>query len=220
MRAVFDPDLLKRDLEAKLQRLIEEERQAQSRERDGHPYHALSFQIPCQAGEVLPSELVPVHQRCSAGTPSFDPLAALMEPPPSLGTRGHPNRCKPACRFFRRRGGCRDGVNCKFCHECVVSEPEPSYIGMAACKHGSAFTAPSGPVPPGAMKRPAALEEYPSEGSKGHPLTCAPACKYNSKSKGCKDGANCDHCHLCRWRRHASGSSGGGYTLDTHTTFV
>lgn len=38
-----------------------------------------------------------------------------------------------------------------------------------------------------------------------------PACKYNSKSKGCKDGALCDHCHLCRWKRHPSGSGAGPF---------
>ena len=43
--------------------------------------------------------------------------------------------------------------------------------GLNASDSRSALT--EGPVPPGAMKRPAALEEYPSEGSKGHPLTCA-----------------------------------------------
>lgn len=40
-----------------------------------------------------------------------------------------------------------------------------------------------------------------SLGSVGHPSSCAAACKYASKSKGCKDGANCDHCHLCKWTK-------------------
>jgi hypothetical protein len=39
-----------------------------------------------------------------------------------------------------------------------------------------------------------------SVGSAGHPSSCGPACKYHSKSRGCKDGANCSHCHLCFWR--------------------
>ena len=33
-----------------------------------------------------------------------------------------------------------------------------------------------------------------------------PPCKYNSKPKGCKDGLLCDHCHLCRWKRHTTGA--------------
>lgn len=40
-----------------------------------------------------------------------------------------------------------------------------------------------------------------SVGSVGHPLACKDACKYNSKKRGCKDGPNCDHCHLCQWKR-------------------
>jgi len=40
-----------------------------------------------------------------------------------------------------------------------------------------------------------------SLGSVGHPYSCAGACKYATKSNGCKDGANCDHCHLCKWTK-------------------
>eukprot|EP00930_Biecheleria_cincta_P006832 TRINITY_DN10790_c0_g1_i1.p1 TRINITY_DN10790_c0_g1~~TRINITY_DN10790_c0_g1_i1.p1 ORF type:complete len:256 (-),score=18.02 TRINITY_DN10790_c0_g1_i1:118-801(-) len=48
----------------------------------------------------------------------------------------------------------------------------------------------------------------PSDGSSGHPLTCGPPCKYASKAKGCKDGSDCDHCHLCVWmRRTKKGNS-------------
>jgi len=36
-----------------------------------------------------------------------------------------------------------------------------------------------------------------SKGSKGHPYSCASACKYIKKTRGCKDGADCDRCHLC-----------------------
>jgi len=45
---------------------------------------------------------------------------------------------------------------------------------------------------------------YPvvSKGSAGHPYSCAAACKYAKKGKkGCKDGASCDRCHLCEWKR-------------------
>merc|ERR1719440_1327764 len=40
-----------------------------------------------------------------------------------------------------------------------------------------------------------------SVGSIGHPHSCAPACKYNGKKTGCKDGQLCDRCHICRWSR-------------------
>lgn len=46
------------------------------------------------------------------------------------------------------------------------------------------------------------LAAAPSAGSLGHPYSCGPACKYASKArigKGCKDGTDCTHCHLCVW---------------------
>jgi len=42
-----------------------------------------------------------------------------------------------------------------------------------------------------------------SRGSIGHPHQCANACKYAWKKRGCKDGINCDRCHLCEWKRSA-----------------
>jgi hypothetical protein len=41
-----------------------------------------------------------------------------------------------------------------------------------------------------------------SIGSIGHPFTCSKPCKYHSKGKGCKDGANCSRCHICIWSRN------------------
>eukprot|EP00434_Breviolum_minutum_P000385 symbB.v1.2.000325.t1/scaffold6.1/size569917/28 len=204
----LDADLLKKDLEAKLQRLVEEERHAQGRLRDDHPA-ALYSNLPLQPGEVLPSEPRIMDDRRGEIPFAEDEINEI--PLLSVGTRGHPKKCRPVCRFFRRRSGCRDGASCKYCHACVFQEPETNYIGVSL--HKSPFSA-AGPVPPGAMARPSTSLEYPSMGSYGHPLSCAPACKYNSKSKGCKDGALCDHCHLCRWKRHFSGSGAGRVPRD------
>lgn len=44
----------------------------------------------------------------------------------------------------------------------------------------------------------------PSVGSIGHPYSCADACKYHRKTKGCKDGALCVRCHLCQWIRRSN----------------
>jgi len=41
-----------------------------------------------------------------------------------------------------------------------------------------------------------------SRGSVGHPHHCKEACKFVNKKRGCKDGAACDHCHLCAWNRY------------------
>jgi len=40
-----------------------------------------------------------------------------------------------------------------------------------------------------------------SVGSMGHPECCDEPCKYSHKERGCKDGAACNRCHLCIWRR-------------------
>jgi len=40
-----------------------------------------------------------------------------------------------------------------------------------------------------------------SRGSIGHPYTCGEPCKYAKKRRGCKEGAACNRCHICEWRR-------------------
>lgn len=50
---------------------------------------------------------------------------------------------------------------------------------------------------------PAEIAVTMSRGSVGHPHRCGEACKYVRKSRGCKDGALCDHCHICEWNRYA-----------------
>jgi len=45
----------------------------------------------------------------------------------------------------------------------------------------------------------------PSKGSIGHPHYCASGCKYVKKPRGCKDGANCDRCHICSYRAKKGG---------------
>mmetsp|Transcript_16918 Transcript_16918/g.38212 ORF Transcript_16918/g.38212 Transcript_16918/m.38212 type:complete len:389 (-) Transcript_16918:89-1255(-) len=40
-----------------------------------------------------------------------------------------------------------------------------------------------------------------SEGSRGHPHSCRAPCKFVRRKRGCYDGAACDHCHICHWRR-------------------
>lgn len=54
-------------------------------------------------------------------------------------------------------------------------------------------------LPQEPMTNPASV--VVSIGSVGHPSQCAEACKFIRKSRGCKDGAKCDRCHLCRWRK-------------------
>lgn len=43
--------------------------------------------------------------------------------------------------------------------------------------------------------------QWPTAGSVNHPHRCGPPCKFAAKTRGCKDGKACDHCHLCQWSR-------------------
>jgi len=40
----------------------------------------------------------------------------------SKGSVGHPLKCAAACKYVKRKGGCRDGADCPNCHECFWSK--------------------------------------------------------------------------------------------------
>merc|ERR1711862_560148 len=52
--------------------------------------------------------------------------SATLEEFESIGTVGHPVSCGEACKYVRRRGGCRDGANCPKCHKCVWQREKPA----------------------------------------------------------------------------------------------
>lgn len=138
----------------------------------------------------------------------------------SVGTEGHPYNCGPACRYVKRKGGCRLGADCPNCHECKWRHGEPNgkegiqveESGEVRTSTGFSFQtaqalekliqfqlykAEQGQDEASVELRP----ECPSIGSFGHPRTCNLPCKYHAKANGCKDGQNCIRCHLCRWAR-------------------
>lgn len=133
------------------------------------------------------------------GLPAPEPHYAQVPPPPepvvprgatktppkfvvSYGSVGHPLECGAMCE----RENCDLGARCPDCHICRVEETEKARQVAEAQN---------------------AEEHCPSVGSIGHPHTCAEACKFYPKARGCKDGALCTRCHLCRWNRyqHKSG---------------
>jgi len=115
----------------------------------------------------------------------------------SVGSQGHPDSCRPACKYVRRKGGCRDGANCPNCHFC-------EWRRATRMKEQSAepalFSAAKRMPPPG-MCMLSVANGSPSVGSVGHPHSCAAPCKYFFKSSGCKDGGACTRCHICTWSR-------------------
>ncbi|CAK9044021.1 unnamed protein product [Durusdinium trenchii] len=167
----------------------------------------------------------------------------------SKGSVGHPYNCAAACKYVKRKGGCRDGADCPNCHECfwskatakeaetrndaqMVQQDEQlaeKVMRLLQDEHGKVdMNAQISQVPPMGFVDwssslnymgvkipgetfggigPLVSEPVPTAdnpGSKGHPYSCGPACKYVQKSRGCKDGDLCTHCHLCRWTRYAS----------------
>mmetsp|Transcript_47476 Transcript_47476/g.133595 ORF Transcript_47476/g.133595 Transcript_47476/m.133595 type:complete len:284 (+) Transcript_47476:101-952(+) len=104
-------------------------------------------------------------------------------PPPkfvvSVGSVGHPESCGGICQAEV----CEQGTACQKCHLCMSDE-------KAQAETASQEDAQS----------------VYSVGSIGHPATCAEACKFHTKPRGCKDGAMCVRCHVCRWSRYAKRS--------------
>ncbi|CAE8593568.1 unnamed protein product [Polarella glacialis] len=166
-------------------------------------------------------ELIRLLEQMGGASPAAaakeEPAGKPLTPAFSCGTTGHPSRCGPPCKYARRKGGCRDGANCANCHWChwnragLSTSPSNAPDSSAAGKTQVAQVVklarllPLAPV----EKTPISLADRlqgsnvcPCVGSLGHPRTCASACKYFMKSKGCKDGNMCVRCHLCRWVRY------------------
>jgi len=100
----------------------------------------------------------------------------------SLGSVGHPHSCAGACRYVKRKGGCRDGANCSSCHLC--------------------FWRRTGDEHPDPQDEPSEKSEaFISIGTRGHPHQCGAPCRYVRRKGGCRDGASCTNCHACLWQR-------------------
>lgn len=145
----------------------------------------------------------------------------------SIGSVGHPFTCAAACKYARRKTGCKDGAKCPNCHECfwrrtVVAnkavvmekaaeadqEKHPMRVDTAASAMKTLeLMSASNAMQQAAGGAGSVVADYPADndslsvGSIGHPHSCAQACKYNCKTKGCKDGRFCVRCHICQWRR-------------------
>lgn len=117
-------------------------------------------------------------------------LPEEAEPELSVGSLGHPASCGKACRYVRRKTGCRFGAECTDCHLCIWQRKS------VLCR---ATEEP--PVPE--LKSDEDIGDAPTAGSVGHPETCGSGCKYHWK-KGCKDGRRCTRCHLCGWKTSKS----------------
>jgi len=118
----------------------------------------------------------------------------------SRGTDGHPHSCAAACKYARRKRSCRLGTQCPNCHECHWRRngEKDQLQPLAQQEQNETYATLSATAAVGATAMSAQ-----SVGSIGHPMLCQPACKYVSKTRGCKDGLLCNRCHACQWERKA-----------------
>lgn len=86
----------------------------------GHPFSCASpcryvkRKGGCRDGADCPN----CHECFWTKSRGLDGLSSAEALPFSEGTRGHPDRCAEACKYVRRKGGCRDGEKCPKCHSC------------------------------------------------------------------------------------------------------
>lgn len=133
----------------------------------------------------------------------------------SLGSAGHPATCASACKYVRKKTGCRDGEQCKHCHLCqwhhlsrwrkakfaeMTPEPEQEPIKQDVVSGGVRDSVAQVEMADfeGRVGGPG---QPPSVGSLEHPFGCGPPCRYTWRSKGCRSGPTCFCCHLCQWSR-------------------
>lgn len=137
------------------------------------------------ASEVVPA---PLSQLLSPGiVTSPQKTVPVIVQHTSFGSIGHPMTCAPACKYIKRKGGCREGANCAKCHMCFWSRhPELSFETTSTADRSGAESL------------------IMSAGTRGHPNSCARACRYLRRKQGCRDGAACTHCHACFWHRRTT----------------
>lgn len=155
---------------------------------------------------VLPKDSVDTQVVLADESPRPNTTSAAA----AVGSNGHPVSCGPPCKYFRRKGGCRDGADCPNCHQCHWQRvlPPATLGGTSQPDEGLADPAPAASSSLDHSRKDdddsctQGLRWSVSVGSVGHPHSCKLACKYFSKRNGCKDGLLCNRCHLCRWSRY------------------
>ena len=112
----------------------------------------------------------------------------------SLGSIGHPHSCASACRYVKRKGGCRDGVQCQHCHLCFWRRDREQEKAESVSDHPATESSSE-------WAERESMATLVSCGTIGHPYICAPACRYVRRKAGCKNGTDCPNCHACLWTR-------------------
>jgi len=153
-----------------------EELPREARLRTPSPEPAYTYCVPCDDFGGVAARV----QRPPA-SPTLAPWPAAW---PTQGSVGHPHTCAVACKYFAKGRGCKDDVACDHCHLCEWKRSTARDKAISELLYRGERV------------------NWPSQGSAGHPHQCATACKYMRKKHGCRDGADCQRCHVC-WHRRA-----------------
>jgi len=136
------------------------------------------------------------HESCCERPSSKVQLAQRTPMHLSLGSIEHPHKCASACRYVKRKGGCRDGTQCQHCHLCFWRRDREQEGAESVSDHPATESSTD-------LADREGMATVVSCGTIGHPYTCAPACRYIRRKMGCRNGAHCPNCHACLWTREA-----------------
>jgi len=144
-------------------------------------------------------------------------VAPAVEPQTfmSIGSSTHgTGQCRP-CAWIWKPQGCQNGADCRHCHLCHEGEIKARKKLKAESLRRELNHAPveaehsaqlelidestaAIPPPPGLPDPdPQAIEGQFSIGSQKHGSGECRPCAWFWKPQGCRNGANCRHCHLC-----------------------
>ena len=140
---------------------------------------------------------------------------------PSVGSASHgTGLCRP-CAWLWKPGGCQNGSDCLHCHLCpegelkarkkvkadlarqesfeqeILSSPLALSLAQMLDEDDANQQAGLGAFMMGTEGADGAAHVFPSEGSKLHGSGYCRPCAWFWKPKGCENGSECRHCHLC-----------------------
>jgi|EP00427_Karlodinium_veneficum_P025243 hypothetical protein len=140
-----------------------------------------------------------------------DSIVTTSARPPSLGSIGHPECCAEACKYIKRKGGCRHGESCPQCHLCfwqrTPAQAPQHQKDVPPINCVAAYSSKSDSLEPKESEKAktensSSDEDRMSIGSLNHPVGCAAPCRYVNRKGGCRNGKTCPECHFCHWRRN------------------
>ena len=170
-----------------------------------------------------PQKVAPSPTSQWTASPSFAPPPGLAAATgvPSIGSASHgTGLCRP-CAWLWKPGGCQNGEQCRHCHLCpegelkarrkvkaelarqesweqeIASSPLALSLAQMLDEDDAKYQVEVDPFMMSPESADAAAHVFPSEGSKLHGTGFCRPCAWFWKPKGCDNGMDCRHCHLC-----------------------